>query len=134
MTIVVVTHQMEVVKQICQRVAFLKNGVVLEEGQPEDIFVKQSEDIKAFLGESDQILPSSGVNIKLFFNDESSDEPVITKMARELNTDFSICWGKLEDFRSNVYGSLVINVKEEDKDRVTAYLDKVKVGWEVLNA
>ena len=42
-TIVVVTHQMEVVKQICQRVAFLSNGYVLAEGKPEELFVRPQE-------------------------------------------------------------------------------------------
>ena len=54
-------------------------------------------------------------------------------MARKLNLDFSISWAKLEDFRSNIYGSLVITVDEKDKDKVLKYLDEVKVLWEVLN-
>lgn len=131
-TIVVVTHQMEVVKQICERVAFLKNGVVLDEGKPEELFVKPSEDVKKFLGEEGQSLPSSGVNVQLFFTDDSSDEPVITEMARELGIDFSICWAKLEEFRENVFGSLIINIKDEDKNKVFAFLDEKKVSWEVL--
>ena len=53
-------------------------------------------------------------------------------MARELDTNFSISWAKLEDFRKNVYGSLVITVKEEDKLRVTEFLDKKGVTWEVI--
>lgn len=97
-TIVIVTHQMEVVKQICERVAFLKHGVVLAEGKPEELFVKPNEDIKKFLGEEGQMLPTTGVNVQLFFTNDSSDEPVITEMARELGIDFSICWAKLEDF------------------------------------
>ena len=132
-TIIVVTHQMEVVKQICERVAFIKGGRVLQIGKPEELFIRPAKDIKAFLHEDSELLPEEGVNIQLFFTDESADEPVISQMARKLNTDFSISWAKLEDFRSNVYGSLVINVKEEDKDKVTAYLDSVKVLWEVLN-
>ncbi|MBQ5443987.1 MAG: methionine ABC transporter ATP-binding protein [Erysipelotrichaceae bacterium] len=132
-TIIVVTHQMEVVKQICERVAFIKGGRVLQIGKPEELFIRPAKDIKAFLHEDSELLPSEGVNIQLFFTDESADEPVISQMARKLNIDFSISWAKLEDFRSSVYGSLVINVKEEDKDKVTAYLDSVKVLWEVLN-
>ena len=38
-TIIVVTHQMDVVKQICERVAFLKDGKMVAEGRPEDIFI-----------------------------------------------------------------------------------------------
>ena len=131
-TIIVVTHQMEVVKQICQRVSFLKDGSVLAEGKPEDLFVRPIPEVKEFLQEESEHLPDDGVNIQLFFTDESSDDPVITMMARELGIDFSICWAKLEDFRSNVFGSLVINVKEEDKEKVCAYLDTKGVLWEVL--
>ena len=72
------------------------------------------------------------MNIQLFFTEESSDEPVITMMARELGIDFSICWGKLEDFRSNVFGSLVINISEKDKEKVLAYLSGKNVICEVL--
>ena len=131
-TIIVVTHQMEVVKQICERVAFIKDGTVIAEGRPEELFVRPTKEVKAFLQEESGHLPDTGVNIQLFFTDESSDEPVITMMARELGVDFSICWGKLEDFRSSVYGSLVININEKDKDRVLAYLDSKKVISEVL--
>lgn len=132
-TIIVVTHQMEVVKQICEKVAFIKDGRVLAIGKPEELFIRPSKDIKAFLHEDSGLLPSEGINIQLFFTDESSDEPVISQMARKLNIDFSISWAKLEDFRSNVYGSLVITVKQEDKEKVLKYLDDVKVLWEVLN-
>ena len=130
-TIIVVTHQMEVVKQICQRVSFLRNGTVLAEGKPEDLFIHPIKEVKEFLQEESGLLPTKGTNIQLFFTDKSSD-PVITMMARELDLDFSICWGKLEDFRSNVYGSLVINVKDEDTQKVCEYLDREKVNWEVL--
>ncbi|MBP3891546.1 MAG: methionine ABC transporter ATP-binding protein [Solobacterium sp.] len=132
-TMVVVTHQMEVVKQICERVAFIKDGKVLAEGKPEELFVKPDKDVKSFLQEESGLLPQEGVNIQLFFSDESADEPVITKMARDLDINFSICWAKLEDFRSHVYGSLVINVPTEEQEKVCAYLNKEHVLWEVLS-
>ncbi|MBQ6559757.1 MAG: methionine ABC transporter ATP-binding protein [Erysipelotrichaceae bacterium] len=132
-TIIVVTHQMEVVKQICEKVAFIKEGRVLAIGKPEELFIRPSKDIKAFLHEDSELLPDNGLNIQLFFTDESSDEPVISQMARKLDIDFSISWAKLEDFRSNVYGSLVITINEEDKTKVLNYLDSVNVLWEVLD-
>ncbi len=133
-TIVVVTHQMEVVKQICQRVAFLSDGRVLAEGKPEELFIKPSRtEIKSFLRDKSELLPKSGVNIQLFFFGEGSDDPVVTQMARELEQDFSICWAKLEDFRENVYGSLVLNIQESDKERVCEFLNKKGVHWEVLD-
>ncbi len=132
-TIVVVTHQMEVVKQICQRVAFLSDGRVLAEGKPEELFIKPSRpEIRSFLRDGSELLPQSGVNIQLFFLDEGSEKPVVTQMARELGQDFSICWAKLEDFRENIYGSLVLNIRESDLGRVGDFLNREGVDWEVL--
>jgi D-methionine transport system ATP-binding protein len=124
---------MEVVKQICEKVAFIKEGRVLATGRPEELFIRPVKDVKAFLHEDSDLLPDSGLNVQLFFTDESSDEPVISQMARKLDIDFSISWAKLEDFRSNVYGSLVITIDEKDKEKVLNYLDSVKVLWEVLD-
>ena len=131
-TIIVVTHQMEVVKQICQRVAFLKDGLVIAEGKPEELFVKPNKDVKAFLQEESALLPDHGVNIQLFFTESNNNDPVISAMSRDLDMNVGIVWGKLEDFRHNVFGSLVINIQEEDKERVLKYLDEKQVGWEVL--
>ena len=133
-TIIMVTHQMEVVKQICKRVAFLSDGSVLSEGKPEELFVRPTQkEIKSFLREESGLLPTEGVNIQLFFFGEGSEAPVITQMARELDLDLSICWAKLEDFRDSVYGSIVLNIKESDRERVCAFLDEKKVSWEVLD-
>ncbi|KYH29005.1 MULTISPECIES: methionine ABC transporter ATP-binding protein [Clostridium] len=130
-TIIVVTHQMEVVKEACTKVALMDGGRVIQSGKVEDVFLNPSEDLQKLLGE-EEVLPEQGVNIKLFFPKELSENSVITAMARELNIDFSIVWGKLEKFSVGVLGSLVINVSESDKDNICKYLDKKHVHWEVL--
>lgn len=133
-TVVVVTHQMEVVKQICERVAFLSDGCVLSEGKPENLFIKPAvQEIKTFLREDSEHLPETGMNIQLFFHGEGAERPIVTEMARELEKDFSISWAKLEDFRDKVYGSLVLNINEADKEAVCAFLDSKDVEWEILN-
>ncbi len=132
-TIIVVTHQMEVVKQICQRVAFLSDGKVLAVGKPEQLFVWPKErEIRDFLREESDKLPATGVNLKLFFFGEGNQRPIVTQMAQELHTDFNICWAKLEDFREDVYGSLVLNMKEEDLGNACKFLDSMGVTWEVI--
>ena len=132
-TIVVVTHQMEVVKQICQRVAFLSGGRVLAVGRPEKLFIwPEGREIRDFLREESDKLPTNGVNLKLFFFGEGNQRPIVTQMAQELHTDFNICWAKLEDFREDVYGSLVLNMEEKDLERACAFLDSKNVTWEVV--
>ena len=132
-TIIVVTHQMEVVKQICQKVAFLSQGKVLAVGKPEQLFVWPKErEIRDFLWEESDKLPTTGVNVKLFFFGEGNQRPIVTQMSQELHTDFNICWAKLEDFREDVYGGLVLNMNEKDLDRACAFLDSKDVTWEVI--
>lgn len=133
-TIVVVTHQMEVVKDICEKVALIEGGVIRAEGKSKDLFLNPGVSLKKFLGEEDEseVLPSEGTNIKIFFSDGMSKDTLITSMARELSIDFSIVWGKLEKFRESVLGSLVINVTEENKQLVIDYLEKNQIVWEVL--
>lgn len=131
-TIVVVTHQMEVVKQICNQVVFIKDGRNVAAGRPEDLFVAPNKEIRSFAGANIECLPKTGRNIQLFFNSGNSENSLITKMARELDIDFSICQGKLEDFRGSFLGSLVINVQPEDEMRVLKFLDDCHVLWEVI--
>ena len=52
-------------------------------------------------------------------------------MARTLNIDFNIVWGKLEKLNENVLGSLVINIDPKDEARVTEYIKQSDVLWEV---
>ncbi|NRT32970.1 D-methionine transport system ATP-binding protein [Clostridium beijerinckii] len=132
-TIVMVTHQMEVIKEVCEKVALLDGGKIKAEGRAEDLFLQPGKSLKKFLGEEDEgILPEEGVNIKIFFPSDSSENALITKMARELEIDFSIVWGKLEKFRSEVLGGLVINISEDDKDKVIKYLENKEILLEVI--
>ncbi|MDU5105419.1 MULTISPECIES: methionine ABC transporter ATP-binding protein [unclassified Clostridium] len=132
-TIVIVTHQMEVVKEVCEKVALIEGGILKAEGKAEELFLRPGVSLKKFLGEEEDLLPNKGINIKLFFPSTSSENALITKMARDLNVDFSIVWGKLEKFREDILGNLVINIEEEDKDKVIAYLQERDVVLEVLN-
>lgn len=121
-TIVVVTHQMEVVKQICERVSFLKDSRLIQEGRPEELFVMPNEDIRAFLGKGEETLPASGRNIRIYFLDNAEEIQLISQMARALDVDFSICRADMTDFRGKIMGNLVLNVNEQDAPRVIEYL------------
>ena len=129
-SVVLVTHEMEVVKSIARRAVLLESGKIIGSGTIEELFLKPDEKMKEFLGE-DEILPSEGVNIRLFFPKEVAQNSVITHMARTLNIDFNIVWGKLEKLNENVLGSLVINVDPKDDARVTEYIKQSGVLWEV---
>ena len=131
-TIVLVTHEMEVVKKLCHHAAFLQEGKLIEEGDVEELFLQPNLRMRHFLGES-EVLPQSGVNIRLYFPKEVAQNPVIAKMARELELDFSIVWGRLERFGEDVLGSLVINLPDSHKEEAERFLHENGVRWEIIN-
>ncbi len=129
-TIIIVTHEMEVVKRVASRALLLENGKVIGLGRIEELFLRPDEKMMKFLGE-DEELPSNGVNIRLFFPSNVSYQPIVTQMARELNINFNIVWGKLEKLNDHVVGSLVINIDEHTSLKITDYLhEKTDVIWE----
>ena len=129
-SVIIVTHEMEVVKSIAKHAILLEGGKIIGSGSIEELFLKPDEKMKEFLGEV-EILPSTGTNIRLFFPKEVAQNSVITHMARSLNIDFNIVWGKLEKLNDNVLGSLVINIDEKDKENVLNYIKQSGVLWEV---
>jgi D-methionine transport system ATP-binding protein len=131
-TIILVTHEMEVVKKIATRAMLLENGKIIGLGEIETLFLKPDEKMRKFLGE-EEILPQNGVNIRLYFPSTISNKSIVTMMARELGIDFSIVWGKLEKLGDKVVGSLVINIDERNSSKVQDFLDnKTDIVWEVI--
>ncbi|MFV0481432.1 MAG: methionine ABC transporter ATP-binding protein [Campylobacteraceae bacterium] len=131
-TIIIVTHEMEVVKRIAEKALLLEHGKILGLGTIEGLFLKPDEKMRRFLGEEEE-LPQGGVNVRIFFPSKVSYEPSITRMARELNMDFSIVWGKIEKLNNHAVGSLVINVEERNLETVKKYLkEKTELIWEVI--
>lgn len=135
-TVVLVTHQMEVVKKIAQKAILLDKGQIIASGFTQDLFLKPNHKMKEFLGESDMLddfLPDSGVNVSLFFPREVAQDSVITQMSRELNIDFNIVYGKIERLNKIALGNLVININEYDKEKVINFIEKKGVLWEIAN-
>lgn len=131
-TVVLVTHEMEVVKHIAQKAVLLSDGEIIGKGAIDELFLKPNKKMREFLGESD-FLPENGLNIKLYFPKEVAQNSIITTMARTLNIDFNIVWGKIEKLSGTALGNLVININENDATKVLAYLDKSGVLWELVN-
>jgi D-methionine transport system ATP-binding protein len=132
LTIVLVTHQMEVVKRLCHRLLLLDAGVSQAVGKTEDLFLTPPENLKKFVVEEFTVLPA-GINIRLTFPREISQQSIITGMARNLNIDFSIVGGKLERYLDDVFGFLIINVRREHLDMVLAYLRDRQIPGRILD-
>jgi D-methionine transport system ATP-binding protein len=130
-TIVVVTHQMEVVRRICGRVLLLEDGRNVALGGVEELFLSPPPGLETFVDQEFAFIPG-GTNIRMTFPRDIAQRSVIATMARELDIGFSIVGGRLERYRDDILGFLIINVADADLNAVLGYLEKKRLYWKVL--
>lgn len=129
-TIIVVTHQMNVVKQVCNKMAILRKGKLEAKGKVEDIFLDNPKALEELLGESDRdFIPNTGVNIEIINRDGTQSLDILSKIAIETNVLYSVVWGKVDKYRDNVLSSFIINVSKNDESKIISCLDKHKIEF-----
>ncbi len=132
-TIVVVTHQMAVVREVCQNVSLLRDGRVSVSGKVVDLFRNQPDALRRFMGEEDSIPSAGGVNIQIMLSDEDSSTAVVSRLARELQMDFAVLGGKMEKYQDRHLGTLILNFDEKDAPAAQAYLEKNGIVWHIYH-
>lgn len=132
-TVIIVTHQMEVVRAACQRACILEGGVIAAEGTVEDIFIERPDSLNRLLGEEKRVFPSSGHNIQISHHVEGlEDGALLMKMSNELGTIFPILDGQILDYRGSHMGIFVINVDDDHYGAVVKYLNYNGLNWKEL--
>ena len=132
-TIVVVTHEMSVVKQICNRVVVLDGGKVAAEGTVEDILLHSPQIFAAFTGEDETaILPAEGKNIRIVYTQDSHPEKIFSQLSKDLNINYTLVYGSMDKYRDRLMGSVYINIDVEEVDRVMEYLNMKAIKAEVV--
>ena len=131
-TIIAVTHQMEVVKMICNKVIILDGGRVVDSGDTDKLFLAPGPELRKLITDDYAVIPR-GTNIRLMFPREIANEGIVSKMARELGIDFSIVGGRIEKYRETVMGFLILHVDDKDVPRIEKWLKENKMFWEVMD-
>ncbi|MBU5427438.1 methionine ABC transporter ATP-binding protein [Tissierella pigra] len=142
-TIVMITHQMEVVKEVCDRVAIMENGQVIEENTVENLFKEPKTKIaKTFINslqgniEDEIIHPNDfqGKLIRLSFLGNSAKKPIVSKVIRNFNIDINILSGNINKLQSTNVGHLVLELIGEDEEinKVFLFLKNEDVHVEVI--
>ena len=132
LTVVIVTHQMEVVKRICNRMLLLDKGITQGIGKTDELFLSPNRDMKNLIEDEYTLIPT-GTNIRLWFPRHIAHDAVITNMARALDINFSIVGGKIERYLNDVLGFLIVNIADENLERVLNYLQENNLFWEVMD-
>lgn len=135
-TIVVITHEMRVVEQICNKVAVMSDGEIVEKGLVRDVFLNPTTDTaKRLIDPSFAEEGHSGIaknTLRLAFSGENSGEPVISDMTVKCNTMVNILSANTENIGGKAYGQMLIELPG-DKDeqlRILKYLDDRKINYE----
>ena len=113
-TVIVITHQMSVVQEICNRVAILENGSVVEEGDVSEVFSNPRTDatrslIYPEMAEGVMLFSRGGQRLRVMFNGAVS-EPLIAKMAMECGIAASIIGASTRSVGDRAYGYMLLDI------------------------
>lgn len=142
-TIVLITHQMEVVKDICDRVAIMENGEVIEENTVENLFREpKTKTAQTFINsmqtniEEEIINPNDfkGTIIRLSFLEQSAKQPIVAKMIRNFDIDVNILSGNINKLQMSSVGHLILELTGESSkvNNAISFLKDENVHVEVL--
>lgn len=147
-TIILITHEMSVIKSIANRVAVMENGKVVEEGDVYDIFANPKEEItKKFINSSSSlsnitklienktIIPRDSKLVKLTFTRDSVGSATISKISREYNVDVNIMLANVDVVNADALGGIIASIegnKEDIQDAIN-YLHASNVKVEVIH-
>ena len=158
LTIVMITHQMEVVKEICDQVAVIENGTIIEEGSMYKVFTEpQQETTKEFVKTVNDIripsiintesmqqtyFPDARLLLNLTFlggeDDEEgstgADQPLVSSIIKKFGVDVNIISGKVDYLKDLPYGTLLVELIGEEAEIKNAlqYIYDKKVKVEVI--
>ena len=146
LTVVMITHQMEVVRDACNLVAVLNDGEVVEQGAVNDIFLHPKTDVtKDFLANISQNQNSdvqfvrwskSGGKYILRFTGHLTGEPILSQMAKKFDVEFNIRAGGIQSLPQNKVGTLVTDIlgSKEEIQKAISYLNEQGVVVEIESA
>lgn len=133
-TIIVITHEMKVIDQICDRVAVIDHSQIAELGRVSDVFTNPQSGIAKEL-----ILPQDraaldtigGRRVRLTFDSLYSREPIISQMVLECQAPVNILFADTREYEGVIYGHMIIELPTDERqaEKIIAWLNNSQVGW-----
>ncbi|MFB9770212.1 methionine ABC transporter ATP-binding protein [Lactiplantibacillus modestisalitolerans] len=150
LTIILITHEMHVIRKIADHVAVMENGKIVEQGPVLDVFKRPQQAVtKRFVNEEvtpsldettvvvDQLIKKypQGAIVKLTFHGDQAQLPIVSEVLKKYDLDLNIIEGGIHQTQEGAIGSLYIqlNGERDQLDGGLAYLKKLRVETEVLN-
>lgn len=141
LTIFLITHEMGVIRRICNKVAIMEQGEIVEQGAVADVFFQPKHPTtRAFLQESPHELPDVYFQptspfqklLRLSFKGQAAGEPVIARLVQNFGVEVNILRGWIDQFQTTTIGNLVIELKGRNMEAALNYLSEQSIFYEVL--
>ncbi|MFC3886669.1 methionine ABC transporter ATP-binding protein [Bacillus songklensis] len=147
LTIVLITHEMHVIRKICHRVAVMENGLIVEQGDVLHVFRKPEQPItKRFvqqvtepeetfeaIGHVKEKYPNGQV-VQLIFVGDAAEQPWITNVIRQFDVSVNILQGKVSQTQNGSYGTLFVHIDgaEQEVQKAISFIREQQVEVEVM--
>ena len=148
LTIVLITHEMHVIRKICDKVAVMESGKIVEHGNVMDVFKRPKEEVtKRFIRQDsndeedthlvlEELLAEypDGKVVRLTFHGEQAKLPIISKIVKEDEVDLTIIEGNIKKTQEGAIGSLYVQLmgQPEKINQAIENLRKMRVEVEVI--
>lgn len=135
LTVIMITHQMEVVRDACEQVAVLDDGIIVEQGLVEEIFAHPQSDVtKDFLSHLSPNTKNSSDFVRwstdggayiLRFENELTGKPILSNVTKKYDVDINIRAGGIQNLTKSKVGSLLVDFSgsKEDIESAIQYLE-----------
>ena len=137
-TVILITHEMAVIRQICDRVTILDGGRIAEEGTVDEVFMHtKSEAGRRLFGNAPQVPEEEpqGPAIRLVFDGSSVDRPIIATAVKELGIMINILSADMKQIGGKTYGQMLIRMPEDDSIRrkLSDFLAQENIAFKEVN-
>lgn len=149
LTIVLITHEMNVIRKICNKVAVMELGKIVEEGSVREVFRHPQQEVTKIFVQQDlepKADPSAllaefikenptGTLATLHFLENNAGEPVVSQAIRKFPIDISIVYGNIERSTGSSFGTLTVQFTGDSAEieQAIAFIEAQQVGVEVLH-
>lgn len=141
-TLVVITHEMDVVRKICHQVAVMEAGQIVEQGKVLDVFLHpQHPTTQKFVQEANPDNTSvaaanlnhiQGTLVQLTFQGEATYQPLLAKVVQQTGIEFSILSGRIDRIGNEPYGQLTLALSGANLEQAMQLLTTAQVDLQVL--
>ena len=142
LTIVLITHEMDVIRRVCDQVAVMDGGAIVEQGDVADVFLHpQHPTTRRFVFEAERVDEDErhddfahvpGLILRLTFRGEATYAPLLGTVARQTGVDYSILSGRIDRIKDTPYGQLTLALVGGDLEAAMSQLNAADVHVEVL--